>query len=387
MAAPASTTLRPDYDAVIIGGGFFGCCLALYLRSVYDRILIIEEQPELLTRASRVNQARVHSGFHYPRSFVTALRSRELSTRFARDFGAAVVDDFQMLYAIARRRSKVSTARFHRMFVDMRAPIAPASVSDTALFNPELIEGVFACTEFAFDWTVLRQHLSARMERFGIEIWYGESARKVAFRDAVNVVTLDSGRTVTASSLFNVTYAGLNRVLLDSGFEALPLKYEMAEVALVAPPPDLHGKAVTVMDGPFFSLMPFPAENLYSLTHVRYTPHSSWLDQPGGRSAYDIGASIDTSTRWRHMMMDTQRYLPCASSIEYAKSLFDVKTVLTRNERDDGRPILLHRHHAAPDFYSVMGGKLDNIYDLFDVLPGMNPAFAKAHTDYLLGQP
>lgn len=67
MAAPASTTLRPDYDAVIIGGGFFGCCLALYLRSVYDRILIIEEQPELLTRASRVNQARVHSGFHYPR--------------------------------------------------------------------------------------------------------------------------------------------------------------------------------------------------------------------------------------------------------------------------------------------------------------------------------
>ena len=46
-----------------------------------------------------------------------------------------------------------------------------------------------------------------------------------------------------------------------------------------------------------------------------------------------------------------------------------MKTVLTHNERDDGRPILLHRHHAGPDFYSVMGGKIDNIYDLFDVLP------------------
>ena len=378
--------LRPDYDVVIIGGGFFGCCLALYLRSVYERILIIEEQPELLTRASRVNQARVHSGFHYPRSFVTALRSRELSTRFAKDFGAAVVDDFQMLYAIARRRSKVSTSRFYRMFVDMQAPIAPASVSDTALFNPELIEGVFACTEFAFDWSVLRAHLIERMDRFGIEIWHGETAAKVAFRDDANVLTLESGRAVTASSLFNVTYAGLNRVLLNSGMDALPLKHELAEVALVAPPPDLNGKAVTVMDGPFFSLMPYPSEQLYSLTHVRYTPHMSWVDQPGGRSAYDVGAGFDTSTRWRHMMMDTQRYLPCASSIEYAKSLFDVKTLLTRNERDDGRPILLHRHHAGPDFYSVMGGKLDNIYDLFDVLPGMNPGFAKANADYLLGQ-
>jgi len=93
-----------DHDVVIVGGGFYGCCLALFLRSISDKVLVVEAQDALLTRASRVNQSRIHAGFHYPRSFVTALRSQALSARFARDFSDAVVDDFQMLYAIARRR-------------------------------------------------------------------------------------------------------------------------------------------------------------------------------------------------------------------------------------------------------------------------------------------
>ncbi|WDF72865.1 FAD-dependent oxidoreductase [Novosphingobium sp. KACC 22771] len=377
---------QPDYDVVIIGGGFFGCALALFLRTIFDRILVLEERDALLTRASRVNQARVHTGFHYPRSFVTALRSRELSHRFSRDFSKAVVDDFQMLYAIASRRSKVSKARFLRMFEDMGAPIAPASVSDAALFDPELIEGVFACTEFAFDWSVLRDHMADRMARHGITLRHGQAAEKVEFREDACLVHLASGEVVSAPHVFNVTYGGLNRVLMNSGIEPLPLKYEWAELALVAPPPEMKGKAVTVMDGPFFSMMPYPSENLYSLTHVRYTPHMSWVDRQGGRPAYAVGDSLSTNTRWRHMMMDTRRYMPCAGDLEYVKSVFDVKTVLTRNERDDGRPILLHRHHRGPNFYSVMGGKIDNIYDLFDVMPALDPAFAKADMRYLLGE-
>ena len=94
---------RPDYDFAVIGGGFYGCCLALLLRSITDRVIVVEANTGVLERASRVNQARIHTGFHYPRSFLTALRSMMLHRRFASDFPFAVVDDFQMLYAIARR--------------------------------------------------------------------------------------------------------------------------------------------------------------------------------------------------------------------------------------------------------------------------------------------
>ena len=83
-----------DYDVVIVGGGFYGCCLALFLRSVTSRILVVEAGTGLLERASRVNQARIHTGFHYPRSFTTAMRSRALQERFMRDFKHAVVSRF-----------------------------------------------------------------------------------------------------------------------------------------------------------------------------------------------------------------------------------------------------------------------------------------------------
>lgn len=41
-----------------------------------DRILIIEKDCDLMQRASYGNQAKVHNGYHYPRSILTARRSR-----------------------------------------------------------------------------------------------------------------------------------------------------------------------------------------------------------------------------------------------------------------------------------------------------------------------
>lgn len=368
-----------DADVAVIGGGFFGCCLALFLRSVCDRVVLMEARDTLLERASSVNQARVHAGFHYPRSFVTALRSSRLQARFAQDFPAAVVADFDMLYAVAHRRSKVTAARFLRMFSSMRAPISPATPAQKALFAGELIEDVFLCKEFAFDWTVLRSLMAGRLSACGVDVRLGETVELVASGPSRATLVLSSGRTVRARRVLNVTYANLNRVLAASGLSGLELKHELAEVALVRPPADLAGCAVTVMDGPFFSLMPYPSAGLHSLTHVRYTPHYSWVDPPG-RPRERV---YPQASRWRHMMMDAARYLPCVADMDYQRSLFETKTVMVKNERDDGRPILLHTHEDAPTLHSVMGAKIDNVYDLFELMPGLAPEWRGADTRHV----
>ncbi len=63
------------YDCIIIGGGFFGAYIALYLKQKFQSILILEQEKDLLTHASINNQARVHNGYHYPRSLSTAISS------------------------------------------------------------------------------------------------------------------------------------------------------------------------------------------------------------------------------------------------------------------------------------------------------------------------
>ncbi|SMO78467.1 FAD-dependent oxidoreductase [Paracoccus laeviglucosivorans] len=371
-------------DALIVGGGFFGLCLALFLRSVTRSLLLVETRPQLMDRASRVNQARVHTGFHYPRSALTAGRSLSLHRRFADDFPEAIHDRFDMAYAIASQQSKVTARRFYRMFADMGAPIAVAGPQLASLFDRDRIAGIFACTEYAFDYTRLRDQLAHHADAAGIEIRLGTSAIHLAPTATAACVTLSDGTEVIAKHVFDVTYSRINHLRVAAGLPLLALKHEAAEVALVVPPPELERVGVTVMDGPFFSTMPYPAAGLHSLTHVRYTPGASWTDDGQGlrqHLRYDVAAP-QVGSRARFMVQDAARFLPVLAGAEWRSSIHEVKTVLLRNEGDDARPILYRRDPGA-HLTSILGAKLDNIYDLFDQVRLCEPRFAKA-TDRLI---
>jgi hypothetical protein len=122
-----------------------------------------------------------------------------------------------------------------------------------------------------------------------------------------------------------------------------------------------------VMDGPFFSMMPFPPRGLHTLSHVRYTPHLHWDDERNV-DPYARLAAHPRNTHVDRMIRDAARYVPAVRNAKYIESLFEIKTVLTKNEVDDGRPILFEKHLDLPGCFSVLGGKIDNIYDVLEKL-------------------
>jgi len=374
--APLAARSR-DAEALVIGGGFFGCCLALFLRSVTPSVVLAEAEGDIMTRASRVNQARVHTGFHYPRSALTAVRSMQLHRRFARDFPDAIDDRFEMLYAVASRMSKVSARRFGRMFADMGAPIGPARPTQAALFDHTMVDGVFACAEHAFDHAALNRHLRGRLDAAGVDLRLGAAAIAVEEGPDAARVTLSDGAEIAARHVFNVTYSHLNDVRRAAGLPPAPFRRELAEIALIEPPDALRAVGVTVMDGPFFSVMPYPAEGLHSLTHVRYTPHASWSDDDDGAGAAPGAAPPPRESRVRFMLQDAARYVPALAQARWRRSLFEVKAVLRRNEKDDGRPILYRRDEGSR-MVSIIGAKIDNVYDLFEIVRRAGPAWAGA---------
>ncbi len=141
------------YDALVIGGGFYGVAISLYLAKnrKLKKILLVEREPELLNRASFKNQARVHTGYHYPRSLTTGYRSRVNLPRFLRDWPTIIKRDFTNLYAIARTNSKVSSQQFRKFCSKIGAQLTPAPSQLSALFEPRLIEDVFITEEYVFD--------------------------------------------------------------------------------------------------------------------------------------------------------------------------------------------------------------------------------------------
>lgn len=367
---------RPDIDqdAIIVGGGFYGAAIAIYLakRRGIKRIVLVEREAALLTRASHNNQARVHNGYHYPRSFTTAHRSRVNLPKFVRDWPDAVARDFTKLYAIARRNSKVTAKQFERFCREIGARIQPAEPSLRALFEPRLVENVFRVEEYAFDASRLANWAERELDEHHVKIRLGTRVTGISQGpNGALTVAMHSGagdsELVSCRYAFNCTYSGLNQLKGDFPGTHTALKQEITEIALMKVPRPLQDLGVTVMDGPFFSMMPFPPRGLHTLSHVRYTPHLHWNDQQGIDPYAKLGAYPRT-TRVDRMVRDAGRYLPALLDAEHVDSLFEVKTVLVKNEGDDGRPILFEKHPGLPGCYSILGGKIDNIYDIFEKL-------------------
>lgn len=361
-----------EYDAIAIGGGFFGCRIALSLREIFPRVLLVERAPDLLQRASWVNQARVHRGYHYPRSILTALRSRVNFSYFASEYADCIECDFEKYYAIARYFSKANLKQFKTFCARIGAPLHPASSKAAADFNPTLVEGVLTAIEYVFDADKLRERVREQLHERGIDVCLQTEARSLEPSAtggvAVEVRGGDGGvETLKAGLVFNCTYSALNRILAASGLDIIPLKHEFTEMALVEVPPALRNKGITVMCGPFFSLMPFPPRQLHTLSHVRYTPHCHWYDRPQEplrTVRLPAAGHCPYRSRFPHIIRDASRYLPALRESRYVGSLWEIKTVLPRSEIDDSRPILFQRDRNLPGAISVLGGKIDNVYDL-----------------------
>jgi hypothetical protein len=115
----------------------------------------------------------------------------------------------------------------------------------------------------------------------------------------------NASATIESARVFNCTYSMLNQTLVASGLPMLALKHELTELALVEVPPMLRNLGITVMDGPFFSVMPFPARGLHTLSHVRYTPHYAWHDTSG--AWFDPHGHVKTALRRSQFILEAPR--------------------------------------------------------------------------------
>lgn len=359
------------YDAIVIGGGFMGCSIGLYLHQYFRKILILEKEPCLLGRASFANQARVHQGYHYPRSLLTGLRSRVNFQRFVGDYQDCIDQNFEAYYAISRVFSNVTAKQFTEFCVRIGAPLE-RDRSLNHLFRDDLVEEVFRVEESAFDARKLRDRIISDLESHSIE-WQTDCAvRHISPQASLIELVCEREKDVISLSgthVFNCTYANINQILANSGLPLLPLNYELAEIALVEVPAEFQHRGVTMMCGPFFSFMPFPPLKLHTLSHVRYTPHFMWTEREKTReeAAWSAVRAYPRRSNYPHMIQDVKRFLPPLAGCRYVDSLWEIKAKLPRSEADDSRPILFRKDHGGiRHFYCVLGGKIDNVYDIFD---------------------
>lgn len=367
---------RRSYDFLVVGGGVFGMYAARTAAALGKKTALIERNT-LFGKASSVNQARVHRGYHYPRAQSTALAAANYYHRFNEEFSAAIVQVPENYYALPHRFTKTDAILFEEFCDRLKIPCERAYPN---ILDWRTVDRAYKVDEVAFDANILRNILHSP----SVDYFENEEVIDIGVRVGSGVIiSTDKGNDFHASEVFIGAYAATNRLLQILRKPYLDLKYELCEVALYRPKADLRGFGVTIMDGPFASFMPWDSNGHFSLTNVSYTPHEESRETTPQFSCHQVvpfcaktaqyncnHCEARPESRYRLLESSINRYLSdkIENNFRYVRSIFGVKTILDRSEILDERPTFLETVNEEPRITICFSGKIDTVFDIEKVL-------------------
>lgn len=222
--------MKQSYDRVVIGAGLYGLYFALLCCERNESVLVLEKDPQPFMRATYINQARVHMGYHYPRSYSTAVKSRQYFERFVEDFGFCIYQDFSQVYATSSHFSWTDQKAF-RSFCDS-LHIRCEAVSPELYFQPGMCDGAFLTQEYTYDAMILKEYLLKKLAAMPkAEIVCSCPAEKIRAEGDLWHITA-GGSEVSTPFILNAAYASVNDIHKMAGFEPFRIKYEKCEIIL-----------------------------------------------------------------------------------------------------------------------------------------------------------
>lgn len=371
---------RKQYDYLIIGGGIFGVYAAIFLARRNLKVCLVEKEAELLKKASIVNQARLHAGYHYPRSFATAMIADEHKERFIKDHEKFINFEFEKYYAIDKYNSFTDSAQFVRFCNAIG--IKCDKVKEHPLVNYRRIEDLFFTIEYSFDPIAIAEYYRRMLaETPGVDVLMtsavseAHSQSETWFATVQNIV--DGAKVfIETPAVINATYSGTNTTNRLFGIEPVKLMHEITEMAMLHSS-KLDNFGLTIMDGHFVSVMPYGQSGLHSLSSVTYTHHKvSYEDeptfdcqgkdnncQPNLINICNVCKARPKSNK-NKMIKQIHHYLADGIDVNYQFSMYTIKSKLQSSFIDDGRPTIISKFNSNPDFFCLFAGKINSIYEI-----------------------
>lgn len=355
----------------VVGGGIFGCTIALSLAEAGLQVLLLESKPQIMEGASKNNQNRLHLGFHYPRDLATALQCARGFQRFVDAFPESIACDFPNAYFIAASGSLTSPdeylgfcekAGLSYSLLDL--PAYPTEIRDCAL-------GLL-CNEAVYDCAVLKKVLLSRISASArIELRCGTEV--VAINPAGGSYGLQlqgSGETLSVAAVVNCSYADINRLTAQCGHPLRECQFEYTVVPIIEL--DIPKQGITIMDGPFLTLLPFGKTDSFLLYHVRHTVVATevgLLLNPAWRHPETAPfAVLDPREFFETMKRAASRFVPALTRARLTGFLQGPRMVLAYRDEDDARPSIVHDYGRG--YLTVFSGKIDHCLEVAEEIRG-----------------
>lgn len=316
----------------IIGGGIFGCSIALELIKDGYQVTIIEQDSDIMLRASKNNHNRIHYGYHYPRSLETTRQSIDGLLSFMTYYSEALLFGFQNYYTIAKSGSLTSAIQFKNFCNE--AGIGFKSLwPDINLLNKEIIDDSFLVEEPIYDWQILqnivKQKLSASNVILKLNTSFNECGNSFDF-------------------VINCTYSNINQICKLVGVDEI--KFRLQDVIIPIFESNIERVGLTVMDGPFCSIMPKGfTKNHFLLYHAKYSIVCD-TENSSINIKNNILENIDI------IFTDSMKYFPFLKNVKHVDHWRTIRAIPINNNDERLSEIITYKNN--PNFITVFSGKV-----------------------------
>lgn len=344
-----------QFDVSIIGAGIFGVEIALALSELGMSVVLVDQNPQILQGASGNNQNRVHQGFHYPRDMNTAKQSLTGFRSFTERHGDCLFAEFPNYYAIAEHESRLSASDFLAFCDELGADYQQLDPQKTDL-QIRNISLLIQCSEAVYDFSKLRDKLASLVAKSNISTQFNSKVTNVTRGAAGFEVTLAGGGRIRSTACINCSYHELNNIKQMVELDAEKAVYEYTLVPVIKL--DFPPFGLTVMDGKFFTVLPFGQTSealLYHVTDSRLfiTDNLEDLDLYKDRLSDSVKRKAFES-----MVKKSSEFAPWIDDAELKGFLSGPRIILEKNISSDGRPTIVEFDQSG--FISVMSGKIDH---------------------------
>jgi hypothetical protein len=321
----------------IAGAGIYGATTAIRLAEQGHEVHLFDPLG-ILNAASGINQFRIHSGYHYPRSPETIAETMGARAEFLETFAPAIVRNSTHYYAIPHEGSQTPPELFEQVMRERNFPLRPCRPE---WMNFDFINKCYEVEEQIYDPEILREELTRQIKARGVNFHKHEFAQ--AMRPDYHFVVW-------------ATYGlGPSRGLLKS------VKYQVAEKILIELPPQLRGISLVVVDGPFTAFDPYGSSERSMWGSAKHSNHWTSTDpnEPIPEQFRPLlnGPRFEPITWSRHeaMRKDAMLTVPASAEAKYLGSRFTVR-VVENNPKEDRRT--LYVQETAPGEIHIFSGKV-----------------------------
>jgi FAD dependent oxidoreductase len=329
--------LAKKSKVAVAGAGIYGSTVAIRLAERGHDVSLFDPLG-VACAASAINQYRIHSGYHYPRSPETILETLEARAEFQETFERAIVRDSRHFYAIPKEGSRTPPDLFESVMSRFGIPYAPTR-PDWMDFS--FIDKCYSVDEHIYDPGILRETLTTRIR--DLKIPFEQRPFMPQMRNAYDTVVW-------------ATYGlGYSLGVFKSA------KYQVAEKILIELPPQLHGVSLVIVDGPFTAFDPYGSSQRSLFGSAKNTNH--WTTTSPTEPIPEPFASRLNRPNWEPfegsrfdaMRKDSALGVPASIDAKYLGSRFTIR-VVENNPAEDRRT--LYVQDGAPGEIHIFSGKV-----------------------------